>query len=222
MKFTKLTSLLAAGLLLVSTNASAGLIDITGGTFGSIPGGATNDGLGPVYGTATRGGYYGATIDLTGAVSAAGYYLTFEFLGFEAGFHNEFNLGLTELFDTETFAINNIWGSLGMYSTTVASSGTLSFSFDYDSDAGSVVNGANPDDSGGAAGPNFFVSCDSGAVLTNCDSIVLWLDDGGAGPDDNHDDMAIRITARLPEPSSMALLGLGLFGLGIAGLRKRV
>jgi len=55
----------------------------------------------------------------------------------------------------------------------------------------------------------YSVSCDTedGTGVTNCDSLILWLDDGGADNDDNHDDMAIRITARLPEPSSTALLG---------------
>lgn len=228
MKFTKLTSILAVGLLFAATNASAGLIDIVGGSGGSIPGGATNNGLCPVYGTcpnstATRDGYYGAEVQLTGAVSAAGYRLTFEFLGFEAAFHNEFNLGLSELFDTENVSGNNNWGNLGMFSANITSSGTLAFSFDYDVDGtpGTVSNGSNPDDVNHDQGPNFFVSCDGDGTLANCDSIVLWLDDGGAGPDDNHDDMAIRITARLPEPSSIALLGLGLIGLGVAGFRKR-
>jgi hypothetical protein len=45
---------------------------------------------------------------------------------------------------------------------------------------------------------------------------VVWLfvDDGGAGPNDNHDDFVVRISA-VPLPAGVLLLGLALGGLAV-------
>lgn len=218
-------TLLCAICLLAASQANATLLEITGGSAGDIPGvTGTNEGVGPVYGTTSRDGYYGSTVSLTQDVTA----LKFEFLGFEAGFENEFNYSGTELFDTESLdsgfdgfdiEFGNPLDS-AVYLNVLA--GVLDFSFDYDSDAGTISNtGANPDDALGTAGAaNFFVSCESAALDRTCDSLIVWLDDNGAGDDDNHDDFVVRITASVPEPSVIAMLGFGLVGFSMMQRKK--
>jgi PEP-CTERM motif len=55
-------------------------------------------------------------------------------------------------------------------------------------------------------------------------SVWLFWDDSGAGPDDNHDDMLIRAvlspSTPVPEPGTLALFGLGLLGMGLARRKK--
>ena len=86
--------------------------------------------------------------------------------------------------------------------------------------------------------PNFFATLASGPLFSNLDTNIngvtpgsgttLWvaLDDGGAGPDDNHDDMVVRLsilgpgTFQVPDGgATLTLLGCALMGLG--ALRRR-
>lgn len=229
---TRITGLVTAAVLAIglAAPAQAGFFSIVGGTAGTIPGPAgTNEYLTPLFGGApSLTGYYGSRIDAT---IYGGGTITLEFFGAEAGFHNEFNFFFAKLFDHPggTIIAPNLGSPLDTFSAPIIGAGTLLFSFEVDVDGtpGSVANGANPDDSAHTvAGPNFFASCapTGPGNPTTCEQIYLFLDDSGAGPDDNHDDFLVRMTisaTAVPEPTSLSLFGAGLLAAYIARRRRQ-
>lgn len=48
---------------------------------------------------------------------------------------------------------------------------------------------------------------------------LVYIDDSGAGPDYDHNDMIVGVSA-VPEPTTLVLIGLGLAGAGIFRKRK--
>ena len=145
MKASMLLLLVIVTLLFSVTTTHAVLlsIDADSGTPGAIPGGAANELLKPIYGTQIRDGYYGSTVSLTQSAS-----LVFTFLGFEAGYDNDFNLlGFGELFRTEDFTPSNMVSGISIRKGPFHfPGGVIPFSFDINNDAGTVANGSNPDD----------------------------------------------------------------------------
>lgn len=211
----------------LSATAQAGLLDIqtTGGSLaGSLPLGGAHD----VNETKGATGWYNANLYATENVT-----LTYEFLGFEAGWTNSFSVDGSAVFQNRDYGGTSA-STVGDTANSSASAGALlAFGFEIlkGGNAGeSVQNGGNnyPIDTFTSSGyglPNFFL----GYADTDQNSVYITLDDGGGKPwtntsidDDNHDDLVVKVTAsrvEVPESSTAALLIFGLAGLML--MRKR-
>jgi len=171
----------------------AGLINISGGSPISTTG--NNDILG-----AGVTGTIGGSLSLSAPAS-----LTYTFLGKEAAWNNGFEASG----DVLSGAFSNSGSAPGdAFTVRQSAAGLLAFAF-HTPRRGSVSNGTN-----GLSAPHFFLQrLGSGAA-------IVALDDGGAGPDADYDDLVVRVDAvAVPEPSTVAMALAGLLCLGV--IRRR-
>jgi hypothetical protein len=186
--------LLLAGFSVVALMLSASPSHAILSTVGGTAGNtpASNDVIG------VQPGLFGAQLSAT-----AGTY-EYIFVGKEASFVNHFN--------TPGGTFNNQTALAGDSFIVAHAGGLLDFTFVVDNIADSVANGANilPD----GVNPNFFLSA-------HLDGFWIALDDTGAGPDDNHDDLVVFVhQVGIPEPASLALFGVALLALAMSRKRR--
>jgi hypothetical protein len=216
----KLVGAVVLGLVLSAAPSQAAMI-------GDTP--ASNNVLGEAE------GWFGANLWLIAGPGGAN--ITVDFIGTEAGFSNQFVLNGVSgsvVVDGDDYADSppNINGVDGVpVGTVLVASGLINFHFVVNGAVG-PVNGFNPLNAISES-PNFFVTLGGPLDTNTADNVTpssgqqAWiaLDDAGAGPDDNHDDLVVRLritggSFQVPDGgATLTLLGCALMGLG--ALRRR-
>jgi hypothetical protein len=218
----KTVAFVGASLLATVGTASASLVIESWN--GSLKAGTATSGkndLVAALGLGSLDGYHGSQIKLTKNAE-----VTYTFIGFQAAYENYFVAG-TDIFSTETFGPSNKVTNLdGLTSfTQSANAGLLDFRFLTKGATNSVVNGSQNLNTAGPNGPrtpDFLASIVGAPGALEGKSLYLLLDDLGGGPDNDYDDMMVRVDiASVALPAGGLLMGSALVGLGLVRSRRK-
>lgn len=215
---SSMRSLLLAAVTSLGLIGSAGatpLLTVSGGVTGTEPlptGSITNDVA--ILGNGKQG-YFGA--DLYASTNVI---ITYTYEGKEASYINQF-VAPGGSFTNNVTAVGSSFSSM-------QSAGLLDFTFWVNSLVASVTNGSNnnPTTNPPTTLPNFFVTFYNSANALGAwgggSSGFIALDDGGAGPDRDFDDLVVKFDVRaVPEASTWAMMLLGFAGVGFLAYRRR-
>jgi hypothetical protein len=146
-----------------------------------------------------------------GPLGASNYAIDVVVYGAEAGILNRFTLGSVSY----TAPGNLSWGMRPQGTIAGPAGGVLNFEFCATTISRCLTNAQNDN--------TVFGSDQSIGMWVSEDGNTAWLlwDDSGASFDDNHDDLIVRLTYRVPEPATLGLLGLGLLGVGAVRRKRR-